>query len=113
MLTNFNQQLYARRRRANTQGLFLSMCSMALGLTVLFAAEVSAEAWGPPVAMHLPALTVTVGDMVAALERVAQRGDDGVLRLLRERHGREGRSVSTEGSRRRQFRRRRDRRRHR
>ena len=35
MLTNFNQQLYARRRRANTQGLFLSMCSMALGLTVL------------------------------------------------------------------------------
>jgi len=35
MLTNFNQQLYARRRRANTQGLFLSMCAMALGLTVL------------------------------------------------------------------------------
>ena len=35
MLTNFNQQLYARRRRSNTQGLFLSMCSMALGLTVL------------------------------------------------------------------------------
>jgi phosphate transport system permease protein len=35
MLTNFNQQLYARRRRANSQGLFLSMCAMALGLTVL------------------------------------------------------------------------------
>jgi phosphate transport system permease protein len=35
MLTNFNQQLYARRRRSNTQGLFLSMCAMALGLTVL------------------------------------------------------------------------------
>jgi len=34
-LTNFNQQLYARRRRANSQGLFLSMCAMALGLTVL------------------------------------------------------------------------------
>lgn len=35
MLTNFNQQLYASRRRANSQGLFLSMCAMALGLTVL------------------------------------------------------------------------------
>jgi phosphate transport system permease protein len=35
MLTNFNQPLYARRRRANSQGLFLSMCAMALGLTVL------------------------------------------------------------------------------
>jgi len=35
MLTNFNQQLYARRLRANSQGLFLSMCAMALGLTVL------------------------------------------------------------------------------
>jgi phosphate transport system permease protein len=35
MMTNFNQQLYARRRRANSQGLFLSMCAMALGLTVL------------------------------------------------------------------------------
>jgi len=35
MLTNFNQQLYARRRRANSQGLFLSMCAMSLGLTVL------------------------------------------------------------------------------
>ena len=35
MLTNFNQQLYARRRRANSQGLFLSMCAMALGLSVL------------------------------------------------------------------------------
>jgi nucleoside-diphosphate-sugar epimerase len=37
------------------------------------AAEVSAEAWGPPVAMNLPALTVTVGEMVAALEKVAGR----------------------------------------
>lgn len=35
MLTNFNLELYARRRRANSQGLFLSMCAMALGLTVL------------------------------------------------------------------------------
>ena len=35
MLTNFNQQLYARRRRANSQGLFLSMCAMARGWTVL------------------------------------------------------------------------------
>jgi phosphate transport system permease protein len=35
MLNNFNKQLYARRRRASSQGLFLSMCAMALGLTVL------------------------------------------------------------------------------
>ena len=35
MLTNFNQQLYNRRRRANAQGLILSMAAMALGLAVL------------------------------------------------------------------------------
>jgi phosphate transport system permease protein len=35
MLTNFNQQLYKRRRRANTQGLILSMLAMGLGLAVL------------------------------------------------------------------------------
>jgi nucleoside-diphosphate-sugar epimerase len=43
------------------------------------AAEVSAEAWGPPVAMNLPALTVTVGDMVAALERVAGPETTGLI----------------------------------
>jgi phosphate transport system permease protein len=35
MLTNFNQQLYNRRRRANAQGLILSMVAMGLGLAVL------------------------------------------------------------------------------
>jgi phosphate transport system permease protein len=35
MLTNFNQQLYNRRRRANAQGLILSMAAMGLGLAVL------------------------------------------------------------------------------
>lgn len=35
MLTNFNQQLYKRRRRANAQGLILSMAAMGLGLAVL------------------------------------------------------------------------------
>ncbi len=34
-MSNFNQKLYNRRRRANTQGLILSMSAMALGLTVL------------------------------------------------------------------------------
>jgi phosphate transport system permease protein len=35
MMSNFNQKLYNRRRRANTQGRILSMSAMALGLTVL------------------------------------------------------------------------------
>jgi phosphate transport system permease protein len=35
MMTNFNQQLYRRRRWANTQGLILSMTAMAVGLAVL------------------------------------------------------------------------------
>ena len=35
MLTNFNQQLYKRRRRANAQGLILSMLAMGVGLAVL------------------------------------------------------------------------------
>lgn len=35
MLNNFNQQLYNRRRRANAQGLILSMAAMGLGLAVL------------------------------------------------------------------------------
>ena len=35
MLTNFNQKLYNRRRRANAQGLILSMSAMGLGLAVL------------------------------------------------------------------------------
>ena len=35
MLTNFNLKLYNRRRRANAQGLILSMTAMGLGLAVL------------------------------------------------------------------------------
>jgi phosphate transport system permease protein len=35
MMTNLNQQLYRRRRWANTQGLILSMTAMAVGLAVL------------------------------------------------------------------------------
>jgi phosphate transport system permease protein len=35
MLTHLNQKLYKRRRRANTQGLILSMSAMAIGLAVL------------------------------------------------------------------------------
>jgi len=35
MLTHMNQKLYNRRRRANTQGLILSMSAMAIGLAVL------------------------------------------------------------------------------
>ena len=34
-MTNLNQQLYRRRRWANTQGLILSMTAMAVGLAVL------------------------------------------------------------------------------
>ena len=34
-MTNLNQQLYRRRRWANTQGLILSMSAMAVGLAVL------------------------------------------------------------------------------
>jgi phosphate transport system permease protein len=35
MMTNLNQQLYRRRRWANTRGLILSMSAMAVGLAVL------------------------------------------------------------------------------
>ena len=35
MMTDFNKQLYRRRRWANTQGLILSMSAMAVGLAVL------------------------------------------------------------------------------
>ncbi len=35
MMTDLNQKLYNRRRRANTQGLILSMSAMAVGLAVL------------------------------------------------------------------------------
>ena len=34
-MTDFNQKLYNRRRRANTQGLILSMSAMVIGLAVL------------------------------------------------------------------------------
>jgi D-erythronate 2-dehydrogenase len=38
---------------------------------IICAAEVSSEAWGPLKAVNLPALCTSVGDMAAALERVA------------------------------------------
>jgi D-erythronate 2-dehydrogenase len=38
---------------------------------LLRAAAVSAEAFGPPIAMNLPAVRTTVADMVAALAAVA------------------------------------------
>lgn len=38
---------------------------------IIRAAEVSSEAWGPLKAVNLPALCTSVGDMAAALERVA------------------------------------------
>lgn len=38
---------------------------------LLLAAQTSAEVWGPPTALNLPALEVSVGDMVAALAEVA------------------------------------------
>ena len=38
---------------------------------IIRAAEVSSEAWGPLKAMNLPALCTSVGEMAAALERVA------------------------------------------
>jgi hypothetical protein len=38
---------------------------------IMRAAEVSSDAWGPLKAVNLPALCTSVGDMAAALERVA------------------------------------------
>ncbi|MEN9671173.1 MAG: hypothetical protein RL018_1450 [Pseudomonadota bacterium] len=38
---------------------------------IIRAAEVSSDAWGPLKALNLPALCTSVGDMAAALERVA------------------------------------------
>ena len=45
---------------------------------LLRAAEASDEQWGPPTAINLPSLRTTVGEMAAALERVAGR-DAGAL----------------------------------
>ena len=47
------------------------------GLVCAAAAE--AQAWGPPLAMNLPALRTTVGDMVAALETVAGPHASGLI----------------------------------
>jgi D-erythronate 2-dehydrogenase len=46
---------------------------------LLRAATASDEAWGGRSAVNLPALTVTVGDMVAALERVAGPGASALI----------------------------------
>jgi D-erythronate 2-dehydrogenase len=58
---------------------------------LLLAATASDEAWGGRTAVNLPALTVTVGEMITALERVAGTGtsslidwvpDDAVARII-------------------------------
>jgi D-erythronate 2-dehydrogenase len=46
---------------------------------IMRAAEVSSEAWGPLKAMNLPALCTSVGDMAAALERVAGKAATDLL----------------------------------
>jgi nucleoside-diphosphate-sugar epimerase len=46
---------------------------------LLLAATSSDEAWGGRSAVNLPALTVTVADMVAALERVAGPAASGLI----------------------------------
>jgi nucleoside-diphosphate-sugar epimerase len=46
---------------------------------IIRAAEVSSEAWGPLKAVNLPALCTSVGDMVAALERVAGKAATDLL----------------------------------
>ena len=46
---------------------------------IIRAAEVSSEAWGPLKAVNLPALCTSVGDMAAALERVAGKAATDLL----------------------------------
>lgn len=46
---------------------------------IIRAAEVSSEAWGPLKAVNLPALCTSVGDMAAALERVAGKAATNLL----------------------------------
>ena len=64
---------------------------------IIRAAEVSDVQWGPLTAINLPALTTSVGDMVAALGRVAGQAatdlvdwkpDESILRLARSWPGR-------------------------
>lgn len=58
---------------------------------IIRAAEVTSEAWGPLKAVNLPALCTSVGDMAAALERVAGKAatdlidwtpDPAILKLV-------------------------------
>ena len=46
---------------------------------IIRAAEVSSEAWGPLKAVNMPALCTSVGDMAAALERVAGKAATDLL----------------------------------
>lgn len=46
---------------------------------IIRAAEVTGEAWGPLKAVNLPALCTSVGDMAAALERVAGKAATDLL----------------------------------
>ena len=59
---------------------------------IIRAAEASDSQWGPPTAINLPALRITVGEMAAALEQVAGKAasdlldwtpDPAILRLVR------------------------------
>lgn len=59
---------------------------------IIRAAEVSDVQWGPPTAVNLPAFSTSVGDMVAALGRVAGKAatdlvdwklDESILRLAK------------------------------
>ncbi|MEY3781894.1 MAG: hypothetical protein RIS97_72 [Pseudomonadota bacterium] len=58
---------------------------------IIRAAEVTSEAWGPLKAVNLPALCTSVGDMAAALERLAGKAatdlidwtpDPAILKLV-------------------------------
>jgi D-erythronate 2-dehydrogenase len=61
--------------------LAVALSSPESSIEGLLAAAVTAEAeWGAPVAVNLPALHVTVGDMVAALAAVAGDATAGLIR---------------------------------
>ena len=62
---------------AQTEAAIISPARAVEGL--LRAATASDEAWGGRTAVNLPALTVTVADMVAALERIAGPGVSALI----------------------------------
>jgi nucleoside-diphosphate-sugar epimerase len=62
---------------ARTEAAIISPARAVEGL--LRAATASDEAWGGRTAVNLPALTVTVADMIAALERIAGPGVSALI----------------------------------